>query len=146
MKNSQHTSLNNELVTPNLINRIKLFLLKWHKVDIWGSLVGFICALHCLALPYLFLILPLNTLILVKSNFVEWFIFLCSFSLGFYSIIHGYLHHHFKKFTVFLFIIGFLLIISDRLWSTTYHYKSVTGGLLLCFTHLYNWLRISKKH
>ncbi len=114
-------------------------LFHWHHVDIWGSIAGFVCAVHCLSLPYLILFLPLNIFSLIDSSIAEWILFLFSFSLGFYSLFHSFIHHHSNYLILILFFIGFSLLLSDRIWISVFHYRSIVGGFLLCIVHYLNW-------
>ena len=112
-------------------------------IDSIGIIGSSICAIHCFALPILTIFLPL-------ASFHTWENFdylLAPFSLllGFYSVLHGYFHHHLSSFVIFLFLLSSVLI-SFSFFPFFLHSHSIyidlfasLGAILMAYTHYCNW-------
>ena len=127
---------------------LRLFF-KWSYIDWFGGLVAFLCALHCFSLPFLTLILPLNSLSslgILFSPQATWSMAFFSLFMGFYSLLHGYLHHHAKRSVFVFFLLGFGLLFFDKFTPSLHgHWTALGGGLCLTYAHFLNW-RFSRSH
>ena len=74
--------------------------------------LSFMCVLHCIALPFILILLPTVTSLLALSDerFHLWLVF-AVIPISVFAIVSGYLHH---KFSIVLLIsaIGLALLIS----------------------------------
>ena len=121
-------------------------LFKWSYVDWIGGPTAFLCAVHCFSLPFLTLILPLNSLGILLSPHATWAMALSSLLIGLYSLLHGYLHHHANRGVFAFFLLGFGLLFFDKFVPSLHgHWLAPCGGLCLAYAHFRNW-RLSRSH
>ena len=118
---------------------------RWSHIDWIGGTTAFLCAIHCFSLPFLTLVLPLNSMELLFSPQATWGVALSSLLMGLYSLLHGYLHHHAKCRVFVFFLLGFGLLFFDKFTANLHGHLAVLGGLCLTYTHFLNW-RFSRSH
>lgn len=84
-------------------------------LDMTGSAVSWICAVHCIALPFFISLLPLVGLSFLLDERVEWAIVGCSIVIAALSLLPAYFRQHGKIRTFVLFVSGIGLIIISHL-------------------------------
>jgi hypothetical protein len=109
--------------------------------DVVGFSASAICALHCLAVPFLLTISSLSGIEIFHNHALENVILLFSSTFGAVSIIPSYRKHHHKPLPVFGFIFGLSLLILGRfnvplVWET---FLTTGGAIILAASHYINW-------
>lgn len=127
----------------------------WQWVDRFGTCASSLCAIHCLMMPFLVVLLPvLGTGWLASSN-LEWGMIAIAATLGALSTARGFRIHN-KRVTLILFFTGITLLLYSRMVhadpaetccalhpiaSEIYplqSFLSACGGILVALTHLSN--------
>ncbi len=127
-----------------IISKSVLRVISFLSIDFFGMLGSFVCALHCLSLPILTLLLPIsNVTFLLEIGFDFGMIFF-SFCLGLSSLLHGYFHHHSSRLAISFFLMGFATLVLGMLSvGSLFHYDEhfflAIGGFMLTFAHFLNW-------
>ena len=112
--------------------------------DLLGICASFICAIHCLAVPFL-LILGLESILKVVDNeWVEVSILLSSLFIGLIAFLSGLVKHR-QHFIPVLFVAGFLLIVNGEAVESEWLSVTlaVTGAAIISYAHFQNlkWRR-----
>ena len=111
-------------------------------LDYTGAAVSWICALHCLAMPFLLTLLPLVGLGFLADENVERLIILSSGILGLFSLVPAFLKRHGKYQPLLLFAAGIgLIIISHLFFEDLFGWKVLiilSGAALITIAHLLN--------
>lgn len=111
--------------------------LSWN-LDFLGFSASFLCAIHCLALPFLLSLGLFGGLSWLHHPLVEWGLIGTAVLIAGPSLYRGY-HQHQRTRPVWLAGIGFLLLALSRLSIADEHLLTATGGLLIALAHWYNW-------
>lgn len=109
------------------------------KIDKFGAWTSLLCLIHCLGFPVLATVLPFLTNI---SSSVEWFFIIFAFIFGTMSFIDNYLRHKYI-WSLVLFVVGFFLIVSHKVFASMEYYHLI-GLLLLIVAHWLNYKNIKK--
>lgn len=107
------------------------------KLDKFGFVASFICAIHCFAFPIIISFFSIAQLGITVSSWFESIMILIAIIVGPVSLISGYLSHHGKKEPLLILIIGILLIVFGKLFHDL-HLIIPFGGLLIAWAHLKN--------
>ncbi len=116
--------------------------INWDGLGIATSLA---CAIHCIVLPLLLTSLPLFGINIVHNVYFEWGMILLAFIVGVYSLLHGYKTHHKNLLPVFLFIAGFLLLVTKQFFIPIEGYFVVPAVILIVIAHYLNYKLCTKK-
>lgn len=81
------------------------------KLDLIGFSASTICAIHCAAMPFIIVFLPLIGLQFIANPIVEYAFISSSIIIGSYTFKHGYLNHHRKIYPFAIFLIGITIIL-----------------------------------
>jgi hypothetical protein len=110
-------------------------------LDYAGAFVAGLCAVHCLAMPFLLTVLPLLGLSFLADETTEWMIIFASIILALFSLIPAFRHHR-KYRVLLLFAAGIgLIIVSHQFFEDDFFLKVATtsvGAILLISAHLSN--------
>ena len=79
--------------------------------DAWGIATSLACAIHCAILPLFLTTLPLFGINIIENIYFEVGMVSLAFSIGFYSLYHGYKKHHHSYLPIIVFSAGFLFLI-----------------------------------
>jgi hypothetical protein len=112
-----------------------------HQTGKLSLLFSMLCLVHCIATPLLFMVFPFLSMYFHTFHTTEIIILIISFSLGFYSLIHGRKYHYQNFSPLLMFSIGTLLIIGVHSFVVANPYNSVimlVGGVLCAIGQLYN--------
>ena len=111
-------------------------------LDYTGATVSWICAIHCLAMPFIISVLPLIGLSFLADETTEWLIILGSLILALLSLVPAFLKKHGKYQTLLLFTVGFgfiglshLYFEDDLSWKLPF---ILCGAILITSAHLLN--------
>lgn len=109
------------------------------SLDLLGSVISTACAIHCLLLPILILILPLLGLAFILEESFEFMLLVSALAIAFSSFLWGHRSH--GEIYVFYFLsaaLGFFGL--GRLESLELYerYFVAIGGILLVAGHIIN--------
>ncbi len=79
-----------------------------------GATASFVCAIHCLAMPFVFALLPAATTFL-KDERIEWGIIGFTVLVGMLSLLPSYIRHHKQIRPLALFIFGLGIILGVKM-------------------------------
>ena len=122
----------------------------WHLADRLGATASFLCAVHCAALPFVLVFLPLLGLQFLASHTFEKGFVLFACLLATITLLGGYRRHR-RRLALGLVLPGLLLLITGitvlhDTGSLLLHSVLVTcGGLLVASAHFVN-LRFDRVH
>ncbi|MFN0082587.1 MAG: MerC domain-containing protein [Ferruginibacter sp.] len=108
----------------------------WDGLGIATSLA---CAIHCIVLPLVLTSLPLFGVNIIHNIFFEWGMIALAFVVGVYALVHGFKTHHRNSIPVFLFVAGFILLISKQFFLTIEGYFLIPAVILIISAHYYNY-------
>ena len=95
----------------------------WDKT---GAAVSWLCAVHCLAMPFVVSFLPLLGISFLAHEGIEYVIIGISIVIALLSLLPAYFKQHRKIRTLLLFVSGICFIIfADRLFD-----ESITGKII----------------
>ena len=116
------------------------------KLDLWGSVISFACAIHCLALPIL---ISTGSLVMISEadyEMTEAFILIpsviiCSWSVGRSIKVHK------KSLPLILFILSLVALSFGKFFHLEAQETllSTTGAILLASAHLTNRRLLKRK-
>lgn len=107
--------------------------------DIIGITTSVACAIHCALLPLVLTSLPLFGINIIHNIAFEWGMIALAFSVGSYSLFHGYIKHHRSLLPVAIFTAGFMLLLLKQFFHQ-YEYWFLTPAVVLIISaHYYNY-------
>jgi purine-cytosine permease-like protein len=116
--------------------------INWDGLGIATSLA---CAIHCMLLPILLTSLPLFGINIIHNLYFEWGMILFAFGVGVYALVHGYKTHHKNALPVFLFTVGFMLLITKQFFIPVEGYFIVPAVILIVSAHYLNYRLCTKR-
>ncbi len=116
--------------------------INWDALGISASLA---CAIHCAILPLLLTSLPIMGVNIVDNTFLEYFMIVIAFSIGIYSLLHGYKRHHHSYIPLVVFLAGVVFLIVKQIWHSQQIIFLTIAVLLIVFAHLRNF-RLCRLH
>lgn len=111
--------------------------LSWN-LDFLGFSVSVLCAIHCLALPFLLSLGLFGGLNCLHHPLVEWGLIGTTVLVASPALYRGYLQHSHVR-PVWIAGAGFLLLGFSRLSIADEHLLTAAGGLLIATAHWFNW-------
>jgi len=84
------------------------FKVNWDALGIATSVV---CAIHCALLPLFLSSLPLFGVNIIENTAFEITMVAIAFSIGIYSLYHGWKRHHHSALPMLVFSVGFIFLI-----------------------------------
>ena len=103
-----------------------------HKV---GLSLSFLCAIHCLAMPFVLVALPIVGQSFLNEH-VELGLIFGSLVLGVFILVKDY-KHHFNKVPLMLFSLSFLLALIHLVFHQ--HVLLSFSSVLMAIAYLRNW-------
>ncbi len=85
----------------------------WDKT---GAAVSWLCAIHCLILPFAIAALPFLGLSFLLDENIEWLIISVSIIVALISLLPAYFHQHRKIRVLIAFVVGIGFIVSSHLF------------------------------
>lgn len=117
-------------------------------LDFGGAVVSWLCAVHCLVLPFAVSLLPMLGLGFLLDESTERIFIAISLFIAALTLLPGFLFHHRRIKTLFLFGAGFgLIVFSHAFFEEDFYLKASTliiSALLITSAHLIN-RRLCKK-
>ncbi len=111
----------------------------WDKT---GATVSWLCAIHCLAMPFIISFLPLLGISFLALEGIEYVIIGISIVVTLLSLLPAYFKQHRKIRTLLLFVSGICFIIfADRLFEESLSGKIIfvsIGASLITSAHFIN--------
>lgn len=111
-------------------------------LDKTGAVFSWICAVHCIAPPFLVSVLPIVGLSFVGSEFAEYAFLSISVVVGALSLVPAYFRRHRQLRTILLFSTGIgLIILADALFEENITGKSLflaAGAVAISVSHIIN--------
>jgi len=98
------------------------------------------CAIHCAILPLILSSLPLFGINILHNQFFEWVMIVIAFSVGIYSLVHGYIKHHRNNLPVFLFTIGFICLVLKQYYRSVELWFLLPAVAMIIAAHIYNFV------
>lgn len=112
-------------------------------VERLGMFLSFLCAIHCLMMPFIVFFAPYILGSLAYSSVVEWSLVLSSFGLAAYILILDYKKHKQLRPLYFLSLALFFKILEFSLGNRSYNW---VFGVLLGFSVAYAyWVNYQHK-
>jgi len=118
------------------------FRINWDALGISASLA---CAIHCAILPMILTSLPILGVNIIQNLAFEYFMIVLAFSIGAYSLWHGYKKHHHSYTPLLVFLVGILFLIAKQVWHENQIPLLLIAVLLIVFAHLRNF-RLCRVH
>ena len=116
--------------------------------DALGIVTSIACAIHCALLPVLMSTLPVFGINIIDNIYFEWGMILLAFVVGSYSLFHGYIKHHRNLLPVYIFSVGFFLLVIKQFFHKSEYrldYWLLAGAVLLIISaHYYNYRLCNK--
>jgi len=110
--------------------------INWDGMGIGTSIA---CAIHCALLPIMLSSLPILGINIIHNLFFEWGMIALAFTVGSYSLFHGYIKHHHSFIPVIIFSVGFIFLVLKQFFPT-YEYMFLTIAVVLIISaHYYNY-------
>lgn len=110
--------------------------LNWDSLGIAASLA---CAIHCAVLPLILSSLPLFGINIIHNPYFEWGMIFLAFSIGTYSLYHGYIKHHHSFQPIYLFTAGFCFLIAKQVLHQYEIIILVPAVVLIITAHYINY-------
>ncbi|MBS1742718.1 MAG: MerC domain-containing protein [Bacteroidetes bacterium] len=117
------------------------FKINWDGLGIITSLA---CAIHCAVLPLLISSLPLFGINIIHNAAFEWGMIALAFSVGCYSLYHGYIKHHRSAVPVSLFAVGFVFLIAKQFFHEHEYALLPPAVAFIVYAHYYNFRLCSR--
>jgi hypothetical protein len=112
------------------------FRINWDAIGITTSVA---CAIHCAVLPMILSTLPIFGINIVDNIAFEYFMIFLAFSIGCYSLWHGYRKHHHSYLPLVIFALGIILLFAKQVWHTYQLWLLPLAVLLIIAAHLLNY-------
>lgn len=112
-------------------------------VERLGMFLSFLCAIHCLTMPFIFFFAPYIVGSLAFSSSVEWILVLSSFGLAAYILILDYQKHKRLKPLYFLAIALSLKVLEVSFGNQSYNW--IFGVLLGASVAYAYWVNYQHK-
>ena len=139
--NQKQSNLAFKYLQHNCINLTfeHLFMVKKINWDLLGVATSLACAIHCAILPLILSSLPLFGINILHNQFFEWVMIVVAFSVGIYSLVHGYIKHHRNGLPVFLFTIGFICLVLKQYYRSVELWFLLPAVSMIIAAHIYNF-------
>lgn len=123
------------------MEQIKRFI--GFNADFAGSLAAMICAVHCMAFP---LLLSFGLVSTTGHNHAFDFIFMAGgLLIAGYVLVKDYITKHRQTAPLLISVLGFVLLFFGIQSHGELFLLSISGGLMITFSHYQNW-KLSHKH
>ncbi|HEX8358155.1 MAG TPA: MerC domain-containing protein [Segetibacter sp.] len=116
--------------------------INWDALGIATSLA---CAIHCALLPLLFTSLPVFGINVIENVVFEIVMVFVAFSIGIYSLYHGWKKHHHSFLPIIIFSLGFVFLVLKLFFVTYENWLLIPAVILIISAHFINY-RSCKAH
>jgi hypothetical protein len=108
--------------------------------DALGIATSVVCAIHCALLPLILTSLPLFGINIINNLSFELFMIAFAFSIGSYSLYHGWKKHHHRWLPLIIFFVGMLLLFSKQIWPTYELFFLIPAVSFIVSAHYLNYI------
>lgn len=84
------------------------------KLDRIGFIAATLCAIHCMAMPFIFVFLTLYSLQFAANPIIEFSFIAASILIGVFTFRHGYYKHHGRIYPFFMFMTGLVIVLTGH--------------------------------
>lgn len=112
------------------------FRINWDALGITASLA---CAIHCAILPLVLTSLPVFGINIIDNEKFEYFMIVLAFSVGIYSLWHGYRKHHHSFLPLGIFTLGIVLLLCKQIWHQYQYWFLPFAVLFIVSAHIFNY-------
>jgi MerC mercury resistance protein len=112
--------------------------------DAMGVATSIVCAIHCALLPLFITSLPFLGIDIINNVFFEWFMIGIAFTVGIYSLAHGYIKHHQSIAPIVIFSIGFIFLVLKQFFPLAEIALLMVAVIFIVVAHFYNY-KLCKK-
>ena len=113
-------------------------------LDKLGMTVSILCAIHCLAMPFLLIAGIIGSLSWLNHPFIEWGLIILTLAIAGKSLIYSYRWKHQSITPLLLASVGALLLIISRIEiGVPEHFITALGGSILAISHYLNWSKLN---
>lgn len=112
------------------------FKINWDALGIATSIA---CAIHCALLPLLFTSLPLFGINIIENTGFEIFMVVLAFSIGIFSLYHGWRRHHHSFVPMYVFTIGFSFLVLKLFVVELENWLLIPAVAGIVFAHMINY-------
>lgn len=117
-----------------------------NQLDFIGIIASLICAVHCVALPFVLTLSAFSGFLWLANPTLEWSFLGISFIVATSSLFWSYFQKHKSPQALWVAAIAAILLIASHIgYSGHAHWMTAFGGLLLAIAHAINWLLIYEK-
>lgn len=110
--------------------------INWDALGITTSLA---CAIHCALLPLFLTSLPIFGIEIIENPPFEVAMVILAFSIGIYSLYHGWKRHHHSLLPILVFSAGFILLVL-KLFIVEYEtWLLIPGVIGIVVAHIMNY-------
>lgn len=110
--------------------------LNWDALGIGTSIL---CAIHCALLPVMVSSLPVLGVNIIHNLVFEWSMIAIAFTVGSYSLFHGYIKHHRSLLPVLVFSVGFIFLVIKQFSAKYETAFLIIAVVLIISAHFYNY-------
>lgn len=113
--------------------------ISWN-LDFLGFSASFLCAIHCLSLPFLLSLGILGGASWLEAPAIEWGLIVVAIIVASWAIGKNYFETHRQVHPLLWAILGFILLLSSRFIEGEFeHLATAIGGFAIAFAHYENW-------
>ncbi|MDP1842707.1 MAG: MerC domain-containing protein [Sediminibacterium sp.] len=116
--------------------------INWDALGITASVA---CAIHCAVLPLFLSSLPLFGVNIIENLPFEYFMIGLAFTVGLYSLYHGFKKHHHSWLPLLFFGAGILMLLIKVSLHEWRFWLLVPSVLFIVLAHFLNF-RLCRKH
>ena len=107
--------------------------------DAMGIATSVACAIHCALLPLIMTSLPLFGINIIHNLFFEWSMIGLAFTVGSYSLFHGFVKHHRSFYPVLIFTTGFIFLVLKQFFPQFEYLFLTIAVTAIISAHYYNY-------
>lgn len=112
------------------------FKMNWDALGITTSLA---CAIHCALLPLFLTSLPVLGIELIENTLFEIIMVILAFTIGSYSLYHGWKKHHHSLIPIVIFSLGFLFLVLKLFFIAYETWLLIPGVIGIIAGHILNY-------
>ncbi|MEP7146446.1 MAG: MerC domain-containing protein [bacterium] len=103
------------------------------KLDSVGFVASTLCAIHCAAMPFLFLFLTIYGLQFFANPLIEFLFISSSIVIGIFTFRHGYFKHHKRFYPFLIFATGLSLVLIGHFFFHDHSHVEIGRDELIFF-------------
>ena len=109
-----------------------------------GIITSIVCAIHCGVLPFILPALSLFGVNIIHNTMFEWSMIVMAFSVGLYSLYHGFIKHHHSFLPAIYFFAGFSFLVLKQFFLNIESILLLIAVVLIISAHMMNYRLCSK--